>query len=242
MYAYMVELTSSDSISKPQYLGRGLGLVLLAFFGMLVGTIISISIPFPTEYSSLAGQIIISQGIGLLGVSLAYIHYTDATLDFFEFNIEPPRDIGLALGVALGLLGMSMLTSLITFAFGIETAENTVTPILESSMMNVYVFIVLSMLVVGPLEELFFRGTVQRYLKQGFSTNYAVGIAAVLFAGMHLMSMGGGVGAVGYLAYLAMLFGGGLLLGYSYEYTNNLLVPMVGHGLYNALLGVSLLF
>lgn len=233
--------TPKRQLSKPQYLGRSLGLVLLAFLGMLLGSIISVFLPFQTEYLSLASRIIISQGIGLFGVSIAYVQYTNKSFNFFQFEFEPLRDIGLIAGLAIGLVGISMVVSIIATTLEIETAKNSVTPLLQSSMANVYVFIILSILIVGPLEELFFRGTVQRYLRDGFSSKYAVIITALLFAGMHVTSMFGNVGIMGYGMYLVMLFAGGAILGYSYEYTDNLFVPMAGHGFYNAILGLSML-
>jgi membrane protease YdiL (CAAX protease family) len=39
-----------------------------------------------------------------------------------------------------------------------------------------------------------------------------------------------------------MTFVGGIILGYSYEKTESLFVPMISHGAYNAFLGLTMLF
>jgi membrane protease YdiL (CAAX protease family) len=98
----------------------------------------------------------------------------------------------------------------------------------------------LSLFVVAPCEELFFRGVLQRYLGETFSTTGAILGAGVLFGLVHLPS---------YLAYSALgaavslfvVFVVGLGFGYLYERTGSLWVAVGVHGVYNALIMASAL-
>lgn len=88
-----------------------------------------------------------------------------------------------------------------------------------------------SLLVVGPAEELLVRGGIQGLLKRAWGPWPAILGASALFGSLHYI--GGGTGA---LTYVALSFLLGSLLGYLYEYTGNLVVPVVAHGGYNAVL------
>jgi hypothetical protein len=90
-----------------------------------------------------------------------------------------------------------------------------------------------SLLFVGPFEELVFRGVVQGVFRRRYGGAVAIGAAATLFGVAHLVALTGSGSRVSYLAVAAIL---GLVLGYVYERTENLAVPAVIHGGYNALL------
>jgi len=98
----------------------------------------------------------------------------------------------------------------------------------------------LSLFVVAPCEELFFRGVLQRYLGETVSTTGAILGAGTLFGLVHLPS---------YLSYsplgaavsLFVVFVVGLGFGYLYERTGSLWVAVGVHGVYNALIMASAL-
>lgn len=88
-------------------------------------------------------------------------------------------------------------------------------------------FLLLALLAIGiaPIsEELIFRGTLYRFLKGRVRPTTALILSAIVFAGFHLPT----------LVYAIPLFILGLLLGYSYERTGNLTVPILFHALFNA--------
>lgn len=91
--------------------------------------------------------------------------------------------------------------------------------------------ILLSLFVVGPAEELLVRGGIQGLLRRAWGPWPAILGASALFGSLHYI--GGGSGA---LAYVALSFLLGALLGYLYERTGNLVVPALAHGGYNAVL------
>lgn len=96
--------------------------------------------------------------------------------------------------------------------------------------------VVLSILVIGPSEELLFRGVIQRYLSEAFSVTGAIVVSSILFAAIHAPTfLLAGPGATGLLAGAA-IFVISVTLGYSYAVTDNLLVPALVHGVYDATL------
>nr|WP_233265024.1 CPBP family intramembrane glutamic endopeptidase [Halomarina oriensis] len=91
----------------------------------------------------------------------------------------------------------------------------------------------LSLVLVGPGEELFYRGVVQGWLRESFGPVGAVLTASVLFASIHVPGLVG-ASATSVVATLAIITFLAVYLGALYEYTGNLVVPALVHGLYNA--------
>lgn len=67
-------------------------------------------------------------------------------------------------------------------------------------------------------EELFFRGAIQRNLVQWFSPHVGIWLAAALFSAIHFQFFG-----------FFPRFVLGLVLGYLYQWSGNILVPMAAH-------------
>lgn len=91
----------------------------------------------------------------------------------------------------------------------------------------------IAILLTGPGEELLYRGVIQSRLGETFPTPIAVILAALVFAVVHFPAyMGEDVGAV--LVSIGTVTSLGLFLGILYELADNLVVPAVVHGLFNA--------
>jgi membrane protease YdiL (CAAX protease family) len=89
--------------------------------------------------------------------------------------------------------------------------------------------------VVGPAEELLFRGVIQKYLREETSPRTAIVVAGLLFGSIHVLSVVR-VGVVALVVTLAVITAVGLGLGWLYEYTGSLPAAMLAHGGYNALI------
>lgn len=114
-----------------------------------------------------------------------------------------------------------------------STQPSAQNQIMTAGQQNPEVFLLLvplSFLVVGPGEELVFRGLVQGTLRETLHPARAVVLASALFASIHLFSLTG----EGKLVYIGVAFVMALVLGAAYEFTGNLTVPAVIHGAYNA--------
>ena len=91
----------------------------------------------------------------------------------------------------------------------------------------------IAILLTGPGEELLYRGVIQSRLTETFPTALAVVLAAVVFAAVHFpVYMGDDISAV--LVSLGTVTTLGLYLGVLYELSDNLVVPALIHGGFNA--------
>lgn len=93
----------------------------------------------------------------------------------------------------------------------------------------------LSILVIGPAEEYFFRGGLQAVLRESFGLIGTVGVASVLFLLVHVPNVTEAKLPIA-LASLSGVFAFSLLAGFAYEKTQSLVVPIVMHGAYNAVI------
>lgn len=94
----------------------------------------------------------------------------------------------------------------------------------------------LSVLVVGPGEELFFRGGLQRYLDGAFTTPVALLLANALFAAGHAVPLSDANGATAFAVLVP--FAPGLVFAVAYRRTGSIFVPALLHGLYDAAISV----
>lgn len=92
-----------------------------------------------------------------------------------------------------------------------------------------------SILLVGPAEELLFRGAIQGRLGQAFGPIGAIVITSLLFTPLHVEP----VSAVALAAILGLVFISSVVFGSLYERTGNLASSILAHGLYNATIFVS---
>ena len=179
----------------------------------------------------IAVSVVTVQGLGFGSVALFYLSTRDEGLGLLMVGLPDLRDlIWIASGlIALfaALIGISLLQT----ALGIESAQHS---LLERGVQTpelLLVMVPLSILLVGPGEELLFRGIIQQLLRLRFGVPVGITIASVIFAIAHLGSLTGD----GLLATLVTYVVLSLILGVSYEYSGNLVVPAVIHGLFNAI-------
>jgi len=188
------------------------------------------------------------QIVGLAGTAGVYLRSTDRGLDFVRLRTPTLRHIAAGVGGFLMLIVPVVVVSVIMTAIGQEAAEHStveqIDPAQGGNPMFALYMIPLSILVIGPCEEFLFRGVIQTRLKDSFDTMEAVLVTSAIFSLVHVPAYGAGslsgeitLGDVQSLATtLFILLGLALVLGWVYERTENLIVPMISHGLYNATL------
>ncbi|MFC6737573.1 CPBP family intramembrane glutamic endopeptidase, partial [Halolamina salina] len=140
------------------------------------------------------------------------------------------RDAALIVGTTAVLVVFNRLAFAVGSLLGIDPTTAVTTP--EELSVAVLVFVIPAMLfAVGPAEEYLFRGVIQGYLRQSFSARGAIGWGAVLFTIVHLPNLLANPesGVVSIPIWLVI----GVVLGWLYERTAALLVPVAVHGLYN---------
>jgi hypothetical protein len=223
---------------QAESVGRALLVVFLAFVGALVLTgLVGNALLGAGLISSdgLAGRVFLSV-LQFLGFGLGVGAYLRATGDWDLLRVRVPglRDVvAVVVGVLVILLAAAGIQQLLT-VFQVEVAQNQVITTGQSDPTYFLYMIPVSLLFVGPFEELVFRGGVQRLLRRTYGPWPAVLLASALFGLTHWIALtGGGGGRFAYIAVAAVL---GVVLGVAYELTDNLVVPAAVHGIYNAVL------
>jgi len=79
---------------------------------------------------------------------------------------------------------------------------------------------------------------VQGRLRESLPAAPSIALSAAIFAAIHVMALTGGLSAR--LTTIGILFVPSLVFGAVYEYTENLVVPALLHGLHNAVLFTAL--
>ena len=175
-------------------------------------------------------SVVMGQGVAFGGFALAYLSYTDRGLDFVRVRLPTLRGLAWTVGGTVALFAGLVVLSGLFAAFGVQSASNAVERFGERDPTVFLLLVPLSFLFIGPGEELLYRGVVQGRLRETFGPWVAIGVASFVFAVIHVFSLRG----PGKLAYLAVLFVLSPILGVAYERTENLVVPALVHGAFNA--------
>lgn len=173
---------------------------------------------------------ILLQGVTFGGLAVLYLRFRDLGFDFVPLTMPDRRDVAVTIVGIVTLLGLLVVASTIISSLGLQSAQNQIVTIGQQNPAVFLLLVPLSFLVVGPGEELLYRGLVQGTLRETLHPARAIVLASALFASIHLFSLTG----EGKLVYVGIAFVLALVLGASYEYTDNLAVPAVIHGAYNA--------
>ncbi|MBI3614890.1 MAG: CPBP family intramembrane metalloprotease [Candidatus Omnitrophica bacterium] len=122
------------------------------------------------------------------------------------------------------LLGLILLWGFLLSQFQYEPKPQPIlTMVLNESRTPILGWLLFLVVVVGPVaEEMFFRGLLYGWLRVRIGVGRALILSALLFAGLH----------ANLLAFLPII-GLGLLLGWVYERTGSLAVPIAVHLFHN---------
>jgi len=133
--------------------------------------------------------------------------------------------------ILLVLVGVNLLLSMLD----VGSAQHSVVSNTDSANYEVFLYLVpISIFVIGPTEELMFRNIIQKRLRESLSMPAAIIGASVIFALIHIPSYAT-AGLQQLVVSLTMVFLFAIILGSTYEHTENIVVPMVIHGFFNAL-------
>lgn len=220
--------------------GVAVGLTALAYGGgnVVVSAVISalrgLGIQL-TPRQRIVLSIVVLQLVFFIGVSLAYLRYRGLSLADIGVRV-PTLEGWIVLGVGfVGMIILLLVGSIGSFVvgqwLGIERESQV---IFEMAQQDPLIFLLvgaLSLLIVGPAEELLFRGVIQTRLRETFGVVAGITIATALFAIVHITGYGSlDAGLLG----ISVLFLIGCVLALAYEYTGNLVVVAIMHGLFNA--------
>jgi len=224
--------------------GLGWGAIVLTFALLLpiVFAVRQLGLPFPTSPLALTAlELVIGQVLVMGGLSVAYLLYTGRGLDYVPIR-RPTLVETLAISAApfAGIVVSAVVTQL-GLLFGVEPSQHALTGMGDVDPQFYIYMVPLVILIVGPFEELLYRGVVQARLRESFGPAVAILLASLIFAAIHLPAHGFGQAGLSSTAVsMIALVGGSVIFGGLYEWTENLTVVALVHGLYNSILLVML--
>lgn len=190
-------------------------------------------------------SLVVGTGIGFGGVALGYLRFRGVGLNYIGIGIPSLRSIiavvgGLILAFVGVIIGTQivMAVDMVLMRTEVQPAENSIAQIARGNPDVLLVLIPASFLLIGPGEELLFRGVVQGRIREAFNPTAGVVLASAIFAAIHFIALTGG--AIGRVATIAILFFPSLVFGAAYELTDNLVVSVLIHATYNAILFAGL--
>ena len=150
------------------------------------------------------------------------------------FAVPSPRELLVGVGAVIALLVIAISLGLVSDLLGVPASDHALFD--EDAPASYYLGLAaLSILVIGPVEELLFRGLIQNYMRPAFSSAGAVVGTSILFAAVHLPAYLTGALSTA-LVSLSVIFALSLVLGAVYERYRNIVLVMAIHGFYNAVL------
>ncbi|WP_418286175.1 lysostaphin resistance A-like protein [Halorubrum sp. DTA46] len=173
-----------------------------------------------------------------LPAAVGYLIITDQR-DLVPVSRPSLRRLGIVAAAAVGLYALQIGLLFVLREVGLRTGQNPATMAAGDPVVYYVAMIAVSILVVGPAEELLFRGVIQSGLRRAFGPVAAIALAAVMFGLLHAGVDGTVVEQLAYMGVTVIL---GAILGLLYEWTENVIVPALAHGLYNAIIFGTLLW
>ncbi|WP_144905262.1 CPBP family intramembrane glutamic endopeptidase [Halobellus captivus] len=226
----------SSPLSGPRRHLRAIGGSLAVVLLVVLLASVAVSLGYPLldaagiAYESALGLALRSTfqfiGFGVAGVGFLVV---TNQLDLVPVRLPTRGDLKwLAIGFA-ALLGLYVGSSAILSALGVQGADSVIVD--QGSGQPVYFLylIPVTILLVGPTEELIFRGIVQGLFRRAYGPRVAIAAASAIFAAVHISSYSGD----GLYVTLGTILVLGGTLGVVYEKSENLVVPAVVHGLFN---------
>ena len=220
--------------------GLGWGAIVITFALLLpvIFAVRQLGLPFPTSTLALTAlELVVGQVLVMGGLSVVYLSYTGRGLDYVP--IRRPSLLE-ALAIVAAPFAVILVTGIVTqlsLLVGVEPSQHALGNLGDVDPQFYLYMIPLVIFIVGPFEELLYRGVVQARLRESFGPAAAILLASLIFAAIHIPAHGFGAAGLGpTAASMAALVGGSIVFGGLYEWTENLTVVALVHGLYNSIL------
>ena len=216
--------------------------VLVAALGLLVSQLVPVAVFAPLALAGIELPSLLAVGLSLVLVELVgfggstwvYLRLRDLNADYVGLRRPTLRDLGWMVGGTVLVVVAYFVYMSVAVALGMPTVRSGISLYGETEPTGLLLIAALSFVLIGPMEELFFRGIVQGTMREVLSANVAVPLASFVFAVIHFLTLTGPF--VGQVVVIGSLFITSLVFGYAYERTGNLAVNAVIHGGYNAVL------
>lgn len=219
-----------------QLVASGLALT-VALVGVALGGVLGlVAVVAAAAGSPTVGlvAVVAASEVGYLAVGVGYLRWLSAGVPLSRPSLA---QLGLAALAVVSLVALGQGVLRLVPGAGIEDVSST----LGQSGVDPVVLLalaVVSLALVGPAEEVLFRGAVQGTLRMAFGRWPAILGASVVFTAVHAAALVSQPPVAG-IAALAVVGLVSLVLGYAFDRTGSLAVPVVVHGLYDSLLLVG---
>lgn len=179
-------------------------------------------------------KLFLQQGVVFGGISGVYLWIRNRDIDWVGVSIPDVKQLLWIVGCWILALGAASTFGMVLLLLGFDPGENNLIRRVSVHPQTLLVLIPVTILLIGPGEELLFRGIIQRSLRERFGPVSAILLASAIFASAHFTSLSGSVGSR--LLTIVLLAIPTLVFATAYERTGNIVVPALVHGLYNATL------
>lgn len=240
----LADAVGSVSRRLPAPLVAVLAALLLAAVGFGGGNVVALAAARllaagGVELSTLGSTILstlLLQGVAFFGLSALYLRFRGVSFSEYVGARKPDLEgwMYTGAGYVLAFVAAFTMIGIVVILLDLTPAQNRAAELGAADPRVFLVLVPLAFLLIAPGEELLFRGIVQSRLRETFSAPLAVGLATAIFAAVHAPGLVGP--ASGRMVTVTMLFLPGLVFGVTYELTDNLVVPTLIHGAYNATL------
>jgi len=181
---------------------------------------------------AVTGQLAAAAGLWL--VTVVYLYWRERGINSIDIRWLDTRELLYCLGGFIGLLLVLLLSAELLAGLGIPSSRSGVFESDAEPRPELFLAVLpVSALLVGPTEELLFRSVIQRSLYSSFTRASAVVLSSILYAAIYLPAYATAPFSVA-LAGLTLAFTLSLVLAVTYARTDNILVPALIHGAFNA--------
>ncbi|WP_248516212.1 CPBP family intramembrane glutamic endopeptidase [Salinarchaeum laminariae] len=234
--------TSDDGHNGDNRLQEAIYAVILGLAGFLaiqvgaLAVVLAIS-PVVGNLSDLGINVVAGVGTGLGAVAFTWLYLDNSRHDVSFLDLDAPRlsDAGYVVGGIVLLTGVWIGISVLATTLGVSFSEHSLAEQARQGDASLLLLMVpISILFIGPGEELVFRNVVQKRLTETFQTWTAIGITSLVFGAIHFSAYATDP-LPQIVPSLAIVFALSIILGWLYARTERLIVPAVAHGCYNAL-------
>ncbi len=173
--------------------------------------------------------------LGTITFGVLFFIFSDKEIEYIDVHIPSKKDGIIIIGGTVAVLLTIYLLTIITTVFDTGSSQHSIIDTGQGNINPTFVLLLvpLSFLAIAPSEEFIFRNIVQKGLYSEYTKISAILISSIIFAIVHIPAYATGSGAE-ILVSLTHVLILSAVLGGVYAYTENLMMPIIIHGTYNA--------
>ena len=187
----------------------------------------------PAGAQNIVVTAVFSLGLGIVAAGYALQH--PEGLSYFDVQLPDRRGWLYVVGGTIAMFVVLIASGVISTLIGLPSAEHGIIQQAQRNPGILLPLIPLSLLAIGPGEELLNRNVVQKHLYGSYSRYGAVLTATLVFTLIHVPAYGAGATPGALFVTLVRLFLISLVLGVVYERTRNVVVAALVHGGFDAI-------